>query len=157
MYFLLFQRNLWMVRDEANPLCLHCVWIVIFESILKLRNSKKNKTMPGSKCPTGLKTSKERKREKVVWPSLASAADPFMRQIYSGIQSRSLLWAWFSRKLISQAPSPVEAAWQSRGSAEPFQAAWTIRWGGFIKEPSCSSVFAMRYYLLLRFKNVDFV
>lgn len=70
--------------------------------------------MPGSECPAGLKTSKEGKKEKGTWPSLASEADLSLGQIGPGIQNRLLLPAWLSRKLVSQAPSPAEGMlWES--------------------------------------------
>lgn len=73
--------------------------------------------MPGSECPAGLKTSKEGKKEKGIWPSLTSAADRSLGQIHPGIKSSFLLPSWFSRKPVSQAPSPVEGAlWEWPGS-----------------------------------------
>ena len=99
--------------------------------------------MPGSECPAGLKTSKEGKKEKGTWPSLASEADLSLGQIGPGIQNRLLLPAWLSRKLVSQAPSPAEGMlWEQPGSGGlqlKLSRLFGLLGGWPLKEPSCSS------------------
>lgn len=111
-----FHKGICAWLEMKHTLRVGTVWIVNFDFILKLRNNKKEQK-PTAKYNkawqqmlTCTKNNKEGKKEKVIWPTLALTADPSMRQIYSGIQSRSLPWAWFSRNLISWVPSPVEEA-----------------------------------------------
>lgn len=111
-----FLKGVYAWLEMKHTLRLCTVWILNFDFILKLRNSNKEQK-PTAKYNNVwqqmlncTKNNKEGKKEKVIWPTLALATDPSMRQIYSGIQSRSLLWAWFFRKLISWVPSPVEEA-----------------------------------------------